>query len=107
MKNRKSFPLFIYLIILAVALTWISGMFNQGGNALPYSQVVSLFRQEQVKSFTVQKNTIYLSLHTPYEGETEVATALANPERPLLALTAIPLRVAVSVCLHSVRVDLT
>ena len=44
MKNRKSFPLIIYLVVLAVAFTWVSNLFSQTGNTIPYSQVVSLFR---------------------------------------------------------------
>ena len=80
MKNRKSFPLIIYLIILAVALTWISGLFNQNGNSIPYSQVVSLFQEEQVKSFTIRGDVITLQLHTPYAGESALSTTLADPE---------------------------
>ena len=80
MKNRKSIPLIIYLVVLAVAFTWISGLFSQSANSIPYSQVVSLFRQEQVKSFTVQGDVITLRLHTPLNGESTVTTTLADPQ---------------------------
>ena len=80
MKNRKNLSLIIYLVVLAVALTWMSGIFSQAGNTVPYSQVVSLFRSEQVKSFTVRGDVLTLRLHSPYNGETTVSTALADPE---------------------------
>ena len=60
MKNRKSIPLIIYMVVLAVAFTWISGLFRQSANTVPYSQVVSLFRQEQVQSFTVHGDVLTL-----------------------------------------------
>ena len=80
MKNRNQISLIIYLVVLAVAFTWISGIFSQSGNTVPYSQVVSLFRQEQVKSFTVQGDVLTLRLHSPYNGESTVSTSLADPE---------------------------
>ena len=80
MKNRKSIPLIIYLVILAVVFTSVSGLFSQSANAVPYSQVVSLFRQEQVQSFTVRGDTLTLRLHAPYNGETSLSTTLADPE---------------------------
>ena len=63
MKNRKNISLIIYLVVLSVAFTWISGIFNQSSNSVPYSQVVSLFQQEQVKSFTVRGDVLTLRLH--------------------------------------------
>ena len=80
MKNRKAIPLIVYLIVLSVAFTWITGMFRQSGNAIPYSEVETLFRSEQVKSFTVQGDSITMYLHEPYHGETTVSTNLADPE---------------------------
>ena len=80
MKNRRAIPLIIYLIILAVAFTWMSGMFSSDRNAVPYSQVVSMFEKEQVRSFLVQGDRLTLYLNTPYDGETTVVTNLADPE---------------------------
>ena len=80
MKNRKFFPLIIYLVILAVAFTWISSVFSPDRNAIPYSQVVSMFEKEQVKSFLVQGDTLTMYLNTPYDGKTTVVTTLADPE---------------------------
>ena len=80
MKNRKTIPLIIYLVILAVVFTSISGLFSQSANSVPYSQVVTLFRQEQVQSFTVHGDTLTLRLNAPYNGETSLTTTLADPE---------------------------
>ena len=80
MKNRKPFSLIIYILVMALLMSWAVGLFDVGKNSIPYSQLVEFFREEQVKSFTVQNDTIYLTLHTPYNEKTEVSTALANPE---------------------------
>ena len=80
MKNRRAIPLIIYLIILAVAFTWMSGIFSSDRNAVPYSQVVSMFEKEQVRSFLVQGDRLTMYLNTPYDGETTVVTNLADPE---------------------------
>lgn len=80
MKNRRFLPLIIYLVILCVAFSWLSGVFSDTGNAIPYSRVVTLFREEQVKSFLVQGDHLTLSLHAPYNGETTVSTTLSDPE---------------------------
>jgi len=80
LKNRKSIPLIIYLVVLAVAFTWMSGIFAASRNTIPYSQVVSMFEQEQVKSFVVQGDTLTMNLTTPYDGKTTVSTTLSDPE---------------------------
>ena len=80
MRNRKPFSLILYVIVMALLMSWAVGLFDARGNEIPYSRVVEMFRQEQVKSFTVQENTIYMTLHTPYEGKTEVVTALADSD---------------------------
>ena len=80
MKNRKSIPLIIYLVVLATAFTWLSSIFTPSGNTIPYSQVVDMFEQEQVKSFVVQGDTLTMTLHTPINDKSSVVTSLADPE---------------------------
>ena len=80
MKNRRPFSLIIYLIVLALFFSFVSGMFSQSGNKVPYSKVVELFEKEQVKEFLVQGDVITLKLYNPYDGETTVSTNLADPE---------------------------
>ena len=70
----------LYLGILVLAFTWVTGVFAPTGNAIPYSKVLELFRQEQVASFVVSGDVLSMELHTPYDGETSVYTEIADPE---------------------------
>ena len=63
MKNRKPPFLIIYVVILLLLFSWMLGIFGDDGRGLTYSQVVNLVRQEQVRSFTVEGDTIYLQMH--------------------------------------------
>ena len=80
MKNKRIVGTLVYLIVMALLMSWSLGLFGGGKADVPYSQVVELFRTEQVKSFTVQDRTIYLELYSPIDGETEIATTMADPE---------------------------
>ena len=80
MKNRRSVGVVVYLLVMALLMSWALGFMGGGRGDISYSQVVELFRMEQVKTFTVQDQTIYLSLYSPLGGETEVSTSLADPE---------------------------
>ncbi len=80
MKNRRSISIIIYLVILALFFTTITDLFGQSGNIVPYSKVVQLFQTEQVRSFLVQGDVLTMNLYNPYNGETTVSTALADPE---------------------------
>ena len=73
-------PLVVYVAALVLVFSWVSSLAVPKTNAIPYSEVVELFQQEQVKSFTVKGNTITLELRTPYNGKTQIQTALAQPE---------------------------
>ena len=81
MKNRGNFfPLITYMVILFVALSWLGNLFGTTGNSIPYSEVVSLFRQEQVQEFLVEGDQLTMILNTPYKGETRVSTTLSDPD---------------------------
>ena len=80
MKNRKILPVLIYLSILFMILSWLMNAFGAGNSNLPYSKVVELLRDEQVKSFVVEDQSIELKLHAPYNGKTTVTAPLADPE---------------------------
>ena len=81
MKNRnRPIPVLVYMVVLFVALSWLGNIFKTDTNTVPYSEVISLFRQEQVKSFVVEGDRLTMELHTPYKGELKVTTLLANPE---------------------------
>ena len=80
MKTRKPLSFIVYMVVMALLMSWALGMFDGGKHEITYSQVVQLFHDEQVRSFTVSNDTIYLKLHTPLDGETEITTDLANTE---------------------------
>ena len=63
-KNRKSFPIFIYVLLLFSVFSWVSNLCTENVSKIPYSQVISLFRQEQVSSCTVEGDTMYLGAAT-------------------------------------------
>ena len=77
MKNRKPFSLILYVIVMALLMSWAVGLFDARGNDIPYSQVVELFREEQVKSCVMSDGKIYLELYNPYQGKTSLVTGLA------------------------------
>ena len=79
MKSRRIIPLVIYLVVLVTVFSWAGDLFSENQNQIPYSQVVELFRKEQVRSFEVQDEVITMNLHSPYNGETTVSAYLADP----------------------------
>ena len=80
MRNRRMIPMLVYIAVMLLIMSWVSGLFSPDSDAVPYSEIVSLFRNEQVKSFTVQDETISLKLHNPYNGSTSITTTLADTE---------------------------
>jgi len=80
LKKRSFITIVLYIGLLALLFSWVSGIFGSRTDNLSYSQLVQLFRDEQVRHFTVDGQMIYLELHNPYNGEIELVTDLANPE---------------------------
>ena len=80
MKKTRWIPLIVYAAMLLVFFAWISNLFGGSQDSLPYSKVVELFRKEQVRQFVVEDQTITMQLHNPYNGQTTITTALADPE---------------------------
>ena len=79
-KNRKPIPVILYLILLISVFSWASQLLGDGVSKIPYSQVLSLFRQEQVKAFEVQDDVITMELYDAINGENIVSANLAYPE---------------------------
>ena len=79
-KRKQQFPLILYILALSMFLMWGLRALGDQGNDLNYSDIVSLFEKEQVKSFVVSENTIKLVLHEPVGGKTELTEHLADPE---------------------------
>ena len=79
-NNRKYIPVLIYLLILFLLFSLVSGVFGLGQDGLTYSQIVDLFHAEEVKRFTVSGDEIQLVLHNPYNGKTTLNCSLADAE---------------------------
>ncbi len=77
MKKRNPISIIFYLGLLALVLWMVFGLFSKPGNDIAYSEVVGLFENEQVSSFVIADDTIYLELRAPYNGETSVVTEIA------------------------------
>ncbi len=80
MKNRNVFSIVIYLLILFFLLSWMGGIFGGNSDDLAYSQVVQLFKNEQVKSFAVQGNRLRLNLHEPIDGKSTLMASISDEE---------------------------
>ncbi|MBR5502245.1 MAG: ATP-dependent zinc metalloprotease FtsH [Oscillospiraceae bacterium] len=70
----------VYIVVMFLLMSWVSKLLAPQNDDVAYSEIVRLFRSEQVKSFVVQDETISLRLHNPYEGSTSIETSLADPE---------------------------
>ena len=80
MKKRSFLSVLLYVGILAVALSLLMGVFDMGGDDFTYSQLVELFEQKQIKSFTVKDQQIYFTTHQPINGENEFIATLSSAE---------------------------
>ena len=80
MKKRKLISLIIYASVLVLALSWMLGLFDGDRNDLSYSQIVTQFKEENVRSFVVDGHKITLNLHEPYLNQKQVSGKLADPD---------------------------
>jgi len=54
LKKARIIPLILYVVLLIAAFSWIGDLFGDNRNEIPYSRVVELFRNEQVKAFRAE-----------------------------------------------------
>ena len=80
MKKPRILSILFYVAILALIFSLVLGVFGSKNDDLTYSQILELFKKEQVKSFVVEGKTIQMELHNPYKGETELTGQIADPE---------------------------
>ena len=89
MKNRKTITIIIYVAILALAFSWMLGLFDTGKDDLPYSQLVSLIENGQdTDKFIIAVDSVGAGI-----GETVLLTtgssarlALQNTNAPVDAV---------------------
>ena len=80
MKKSVNLTPIIFVGVLILVLSLVLGSVFSGSDDLPYSQLIQLFNNQQVKSFVVDDNTISLELHSGYNGKTKLTAKLADPE---------------------------
>ncbi len=80
MKNRRMLSFLIYMAVLFLIFGWVTNSFAGNRDSLTYSEIVSLFENEKVRSFTVQGNQIQLELNESRKGRTSVVTHLGDPD---------------------------
>lgn len=80
MKNRRLISIIIYVVILVLICSWITGLLGDSRNALRYSEILNLFQTEQVRSFTATQDSISLELYKPLNGSNRVTCANIDTE---------------------------
>ena len=70
----------VYVVVLVLLTSWITGSLGLNQTKLSYTQIVDLFEQEQVKSFVIQGSQIELTLHGTYDGESKLLCSLGDPD---------------------------
>ncbi len=78
-KQTRIANLILLGLILVVLLVSFSILTREDKeDPITYSEVVALFENEQVDSFTVEDNTLVMDLKEPYNGKTTITYELAN-----------------------------
>ena len=81
MKNRnRLIPLITYMVVLFAVLNLFGDFFGSDGNTIAYSEVISLFRQEQVQEFLVEGDQLTMKLYNPYQEKASITTTLSDPD---------------------------
>ena len=80
MKKTRIIPLLIYAAVLFLIFSWASNGFGLNRDKLSHTEIVELFEEENVKSFTIQGNLIELKLHGTYDGESTLLCTLGDPD---------------------------
>ena len=78
-KNKKTRDIGFYVLIIIVLIAVIFLMLsNKGVEGMTYSEMRSLFENEQVKSFVWDGDSLIISLREPMDGRYTVTHTLSN-----------------------------
>ena len=81
-QNKRARDLGFYALVLIVLLALIFTLTKSGEAAVPtYSEIIDLFENQQVESFEMSGNELYLFLREPFEGETELMKVIADLDK--------------------------
>ena len=74
MKKQPRFGILFFYLLVLICVLLIFGHLSQEAqpDELQYSEVVTLFENEQVESFVIKDNVITMELNTPYNGQSKV-----------------------------------
>ena len=78
LKKKSYGNIGFYIVIFVILLATVLILLNEGdSSSISYAEVKDLFRNEQVESFTLEDNVLYLELNKAYEGQTLIIYRLA------------------------------
>jgi len=78
-RNRKrDIGFYIIILVILIAAVYLLSSQNAPDTDIEYSEMCRLFEQEQVKYFKVEGSTVYMTLRSPYKGDTEVTHDLLS-----------------------------
>ena len=78
-KKPKLTAVIFYAVLLLVLIYAVSALFgNSSEETLTYSEVKTLFQEEQVKSFVTKDGELTMELRTPYEGKEKLTYELPS-----------------------------
>lgn len=80
--NKKARDVGFYSLVLIVLLALIFSMTGGKKPAVPtYSELIDLFENKQVESFTLAGNELTLKLREPFEGQTEIEKTIPDTDK--------------------------
>ena len=79
MKKPINLTPILYIAVLALIFSLVFGFFWGKTDTMTYSQILTQFEKENVRSFVVEDNTITLSLYNEVDGKKEVEAKLDDP----------------------------
>ena len=80
--NKRARDLGFYALIIVVMLALIFTMTNASKAEIPtYSEVIELFESQQVESFEMSGNELYLYLREPWNGATELVKVISDLDK--------------------------
>ena len=75
--RRRDIGFYALILILLLSTIYLLTMQNNGTSTdLEYSEVLQLFKQEEVKSFVLEDDTLYLELYSEYNNTTSATCKL-------------------------------
>ena len=81
MKPSKSKNIFLYIAVLLLLFSLINWMLQAlRPQGLAYSQVITLFQEERVRSFAVEDGILTMELWEPVDGQTQYVAYLSSTE---------------------------